>query len=77
MDKTGFMLGIFTSSKRISSKRLHKEGKIKAYIYQSRSVELTIKGYHNNSYCTWLNSLMFSAGVAFHVFHHARLYVAQ
>jgi hypothetical protein len=72
MDKKGFMLGILTSSKRIFSKRLYEEGKIKAYVYQSRSVELTTKGYHNNSYCTWLNSFMFSAGVAFQVFHHAR-----
>jgi hypothetical protein len=49
MDKKGFMLGILTSSKRIFSKRLYEEGKIKAYIYQSRSVALTTKGYYNKA----------------------------
>jgi hypothetical protein len=32
MDEKGFMLGVLTRSKRIFSKRLYEEGKIKAYI---------------------------------------------
>jgi hypothetical protein len=32
MDEKGFLLGILSTTKRIFSKRLYKEGKIKAYI---------------------------------------------
>jgi hypothetical protein len=32
MDEKGCMLGILTRLKRVFSKRLYKEGKIKAYI---------------------------------------------
>jgi hypothetical protein len=32
MDKKGCMLGILTRSKQVFSKRLYKEGKIKAHI---------------------------------------------
>jgi hypothetical protein len=32
IDKKGYMLGILTHLKQVFSKRLYKEGKIKAYI---------------------------------------------
>jgi hypothetical protein len=32
MDKKGFMLGVLTRLKRVFSRRLYEEGKIKAYI---------------------------------------------
>jgi sulfite reductase alpha subunit-like flavoprotein len=35
MDKKGFLLGILTRLKRVFSRRLYKEGKIKAYIQDS------------------------------------------
>jgi hypothetical protein len=36
---------------------------IDSYIYQASPLELNTKKYRDNSYCTWLNSLKFSAGV--------------
>jgi hypothetical protein len=35
MDEKGFMLGVLTRSKRVFSRRLYKEGKIKAHIQDS------------------------------------------
>jgi hypothetical protein len=35
MDEKGFMLGVLTRSKQVFSRRLYKEGKIKAHIQDS------------------------------------------
>jgi hypothetical protein len=32
MDEKGFMLGVLTRSKRVFSRRLYEEGKLRAYI---------------------------------------------
>jgi hypothetical protein len=37
---------------------------IDSYIYQSRPLELNFRKYRDSSHRTWLNSLMFSAGVS-------------
>jgi hypothetical protein len=42
MDKKGFMLGVLTRSKRVFSRRLYKEGKIKAHIQDSSREWITL-----------------------------------
>jgi hypothetical protein len=42
IDKKGYMLGILTRSKRVFSKRLYKEGKIKAYIQDGNQEWVTL-----------------------------------
>jgi hypothetical protein len=42
MDEKGFMLGVLTRSKRVFSKRLYKEGKIKAHIQDGNREWITL-----------------------------------
>jgi hypothetical protein len=42
IDKKGFLLGILTRSKQIFSRRLYKEGKIKAHIQDSNQEWITV-----------------------------------
>jgi hypothetical protein len=45
MDKKGFMLGVLTRLKRVFSRRLYEEGKIKAYIQDSNREWITLLAY--------------------------------
>jgi hypothetical protein len=42
MDEKGCMLGILTRSKRVFSRRLYEEGKIKAHIQDSKREWITL-----------------------------------
>jgi hypothetical protein len=45
IDKKGFLLGILTRSKRIFSRRLYEEGKIKAHIQDGNREWITVLAY--------------------------------
>jgi hypothetical protein len=45
MDKKGFMLGVLTRSKRVFSRRLYEEGKIKAHTQDGSREWITLLAF--------------------------------